>query len=108
MPYTAGLLAAVPTVDDGDRPLVPISGEPPSLVALPDGCPFADRCALAVDACRTVEPAPVEIAGHGRAACLRAEAIAAGDLDPAGDVPPIDVRGQHADRPAKWCSASTA
>ncbi|MEU8696565.1 ABC transporter ATP-binding protein [Streptomyces sp. NPDC048680] len=85
MPYTARLLAAVPTVDSGvHRPLVPIRGEPPALVGLPTGCPFADRCAVVLDACRTEEPALREIAGHGDVACLRAEETAAGTLDPAG------------------------
>ncbi|ROQ67816.1 peptide/nickel transport system ATP-binding protein [Streptomyces sp. 840.1] len=84
MPYTARLLAAVPTVDAGvHRPLVPIGGEPPALVGLAPGCPFADRCALAVDACRTEEPALREIAGHGDVACLRADETADGSLDPA-------------------------
>ncbi|MEU6841152.1 ABC transporter ATP-binding protein [Streptomyces sp. NPDC046716] len=43
-PYTQGLLASMPTLgDDGER-LRPIPGFPPSLLALPDGCLFAERC----------------------------------------------------------------
>ncbi|MEU4274594.1 ABC transporter ATP-binding protein [Streptomyces tanashiensis] len=84
MPYTIGLLGAVPRPDaPRDRPLVPIGGEPPSLVALPAGCPFADRCPAALDRCRTEEPAAVPVAGHGDVACLRAEEIA--DGQPAAD-----------------------
>ncbi|MGW7706524.1 dipeptide ABC transporter ATP-binding protein [Streptomyces sp. NPDC054771] len=91
MPYTARLLAAVPTVDSGvHRPLVPIGGEPPALVDLPGGCPFASRCAVAQDACRADEPALREITGHGHVACLRADEIADGTLDPAGDIGPDD------------------
>ncbi|MFF2546083.1 dipeptide ABC transporter ATP-binding protein [Kitasatospora sp. NPDC058063] len=57
MPYTARLLASIPTVDGGvQRPLLPVGGEPPSLVGLPGGCPFAPRCAVARDVCRTTEP----------------------------------------------------
>ncbi|MFE3942217.1 dipeptide ABC transporter ATP-binding protein [Streptomyces sp. NPDC059118] len=89
MPYTARLLAAVPTVDSGvHRPLVPIGGEPPALVDLPGGCPFASRCAVVQDACRADEPALREIIGHGHVACLRADEIADGTLDPAGDTGP--------------------
>ncbi|MGV9352639.1 dipeptide ABC transporter ATP-binding protein [Streptomyces misionensis] len=89
MPYTARLLAAVPTVDSGvRRPLVPIGGEPPALVGLPDGCPFAPRCAVALDACRSGEPEPRHITGHGDVACLRAAEIADGSLDPTGDAAP--------------------
>ncbi|MCX4867233.1 ABC transporter ATP-binding protein [Streptomyces sp. NBC_00825] len=91
MPYTARLLAAVPTVDSGvHRPLVPIGGEPPALVDLPGGCPFASRCAVARDECRADEPELREITGHGHVACLRADEIADGTLDPAGETGPGD------------------
>lgn len=90
MPYTARLLAAVPTVDSGvHRPLVPIAGEPPALVGLPTGCPFAPRCAVALDACRADEPSLRHVAGHGEVACLRAEETYGGALDPAGGVTPV-------------------
>ena len=58
MPYTAGLLGSVPRLDapQGAR-LVPIPGAPPSLAALPPGCPFAPRCPLVIDDCRAAEPA---------------------------------------------------
>ncbi|MFF9838219.1 dipeptide ABC transporter ATP-binding protein [Streptomyces sp. NPDC013740] len=83
MPYTIGLLGAVPHPDSPrDRPLVPIAGEPPSLVGLGKGCPFADRCPAALDRCRTEEPEPVSVAGHGQVACLRADEIADGRLRP--------------------------
>ncbi|MFI2204321.1 dipeptide ABC transporter ATP-binding protein [Streptomyces sp. NPDC020192] len=91
MPYTARLLAAVPTVDGGARrPLVPIGGEPPALVGLPAGCPFAPRCAVALDACRTGEPGLRHVTGHGHVACLRAEEIADGSLDPTGGAAPVE------------------
>ncbi|MCT2541411.1 MULTISPECIES: ABC transporter ATP-binding protein [Streptomyces] len=94
MPYTARLLAAVPTVDSGvHRPLVPIGGEPPALVDLPGGCPFASRCAVARDECRADEPELREITGHGHVACLRADEIADGTLDPAGKTGPGDRPG---------------
>ncbi|MGW8764084.1 dipeptide ABC transporter ATP-binding protein [Streptomyces sp. NPDC055815] len=81
MPYTIGLLGAVPRPDaPKDRPLVPIGGEPPSLVSLPAGCPFADRCPAVLDRCRTEEPEAVPVAGHGEVACLRADEIADGRL----------------------------
>ncbi|WP_329403922.1 ABC transporter ATP-binding protein [Streptomyces melanogenes] len=97
MPYTARLLAAVPTVDSGvHRPLVPIGGEPPRLVDLPPGCPFASRCAVALDACRTDEPELREVTDHGHVACLRAEEIADGSLDPASGVAPVDRAAERA------------
>ncbi len=45
MPYTQGLLASLPRVDDTQhRRLEPIKGQPPNLLALPPGCAFAPRC----------------------------------------------------------------
>jgi peptide/nickel transport system ATP-binding protein len=46
MPYTWGLLSSVPDVDaDTDQRLIPIPGNPPSLLSPPPGCPFSPRCA---------------------------------------------------------------
>ncbi|HJP76578.1 MAG TPA: ABC transporter ATP-binding protein [Pseudonocardiaceae bacterium] len=75
MPYTLGLLGSVPRLDDEKhRPLVPIAGRPPSLVDLPAGCPFAPRCPLAIDDCRTGEP---PLTGEDRAvACIRTQVVA--------------------------------
>ncbi|HWE88774.1 MAG TPA: ABC transporter ATP-binding protein [Pseudonocardiaceae bacterium] len=85
MPYTLGLLGAVPRLDDRPdatrrRALVPIPGRPPSLVDIPTGCPFAPRCPLAEDACRAAEPEllPVPDAAdpNHRAACVRLARVA--------------------------------
>ncbi|WP_194923436.1 dipeptide ABC transporter ATP-binding protein [Catenulispora pinisilvae] len=68
MPYTAGLLGSLPRLDAGRGVrLRSIPGAPPSLAELGAGCPFAPRCAFAVDLCRTTEPELLEI-GQGRAA----------------------------------------
>lgn len=77
MPYTVGLLGSVPRLDarQGAR-LVPIPGAPPSLAALPPGCPFAPRCPLAIDDCRAAEPELIEVAPGHRAACIRTEHVA--------------------------------
>ncbi len=53
-PYTVGLLKSVPNLDDDEeRELVPIEGAPPSLIDLPDVCPFLPRCPYATDQCRS-------------------------------------------------------
>ena len=76
MPYTAGLLGSVPRLEapQGTR-LVPIPGAPPSLAALPEGCPFAPRCPLAIDACRTAEPELRSVATDHTAACIRTDQV---------------------------------
>jgi peptide/nickel transport system ATP-binding protein len=75
MPYTLGLLGSLPRLDDTERrPLTPIEGQPPSLVALPPGCPFAPRCPLRIAKCVEVEPTldPLPSSGPGHsAACHR-------------------------------------
>ena len=56
-PYTWGLIRSIPEqAVDEKKPLTPIHGNPPSLVNLPDGCPFAPRCPYAQDICRTKRP----------------------------------------------------
>jgi len=46
MPYTWGLLSSVPDVEaDTSARLIPIPGNPPSLLRPPSGCPFHPRCA---------------------------------------------------------------
>jgi len=61
MPYTWGLLSSVPDVQgDTAVKLVPIPGNPPSLLSPPSGCKFHPRCAhrdkVPGDLCRTEEP----------------------------------------------------
>ncbi|WP_233200910.1 dipeptide ABC transporter ATP-binding protein [Cryobacterium sp. M15] len=94
MPYTVGLLRSVPNMQTaGTQRLVPLEGRPPSLTALPNGCPFAARCPIAIDTCRDTEP---ELLGHRAAAskivltgehdvthvaaCHRSDEIASGSL----------------------------
>jgi peptide/nickel transport system permease protein len=67
-PYTRALLAAVP---EGEAAPVGIPGNVPLPHAHPEGCRFAPRCALAVDACRAAPP-PLEAAAPGRdVRCIR-------------------------------------
>jgi oligopeptide/dipeptide ABC transporter ATP-binding protein len=53
-PYTVGLLNSVPK--PGTQRLVPIDGQPPSLVNLPDACRFSFRCPLVEPRCKTGFP----------------------------------------------------
>jgi glutathione transport system ATP-binding protein len=84
MPYTVGLLGSVPRLDAAGRtPLVPIDGQPPSLTDLPQGCPFAPRCPLVIDQCRSAEPPLREVGAGHAAACIRVEEVAKSDADAA-------------------------
>ena len=61
MPYTWGLLSSVPDVlGDTNARLIPIPGNPPSLLSPPPGCAFHPRCMhqdkVPGDLCRTEVP----------------------------------------------------
>jgi len=76
-PYTLGLLASLPRLDDvGDEPLVPIVGTPPSLIRKPSGCAFHPRCRFArvPGICESDDPALRLVAGDAHvAACHYSE-----------------------------------
>ena len=70
-PYTLGLLASVPRLDERrTATLKTIEGAPPDLLKPPPGCPFMPRCAFARAICRTMPPLD-PIAGNSahRKAC---------------------------------------
>ncbi len=68
-PYTAGLLAATPTVDTAGRPRLRLGGDPPSPIDRPSGCAFHPRCPIARDRCRSERPALTARDGGRRVAC---------------------------------------
>jgi peptide/nickel transport system ATP-binding protein len=70
-PYTEGLLRSLPAYGGEQARLRPISGQPPSLIHPPGGCPFHPRCPYVMDRCRTEVP-PLESVEGGsdhRSAC---------------------------------------
>jgi peptide/nickel transport system ATP-binding protein len=74
-PYTRGLLGSIPHRGDRRRARLPeIPGVVPNLTEPLQGCAFAPRCPLAIDACRLATPPLRDIAPAHRAACIRAEA----------------------------------
>ena len=71
MPYTIGLLRSIPRLDESERrKLTPIRGLPPSLIDLPQLCPFSPRCDYAQEACLSQVPPLRTVAEDHRAACL--------------------------------------
>jgi oligopeptide/dipeptide ABC transporter ATP-binding protein len=51
-PYTAGLLASVPRLDETRKSrLMPIDGQPPDLICPPAGCAFQPRCTYQMAGC---------------------------------------------------------
>ncbi len=71
-PYTRGLLASIPKMDQPvpqDRMLATIPGIVPSLHDLPAGCPFQERCAQVHDRCRLQEPPLITVGAHHTVRC---------------------------------------
>ena len=68
-PYTQALLAAVPKLKPSGQPRHQLSGDLPSPINPPPGCPFQTRCPVVQDICRR-DMAPMrEVAPNHFAAC---------------------------------------
>ncbi len=65
-PYTQALLSAVPKPEPGRRPPPPLSGDVPSPLRPPAGCPFHTRCPKVMDVCRQTPPPLQETGSAGR------------------------------------------
>jgi peptide/nickel transport system ATP-binding protein len=86
-PYTLGLMRSVPRLDRprGAR-LETIEGLPPSLLAPPTGCRFADRCGFRTEICATEPPLREVDAGMGAG-------VGAGHLSACHHADELDDRG---------------
>jgi oligopeptide/dipeptide ABC transporter ATP-binding protein len=91
-PYTRALLAAVPSPQHRGKTLAAIPGRVPSLLALPPGCKYADRCDHAGPVCLEREPGSLEVVGSRVRCFLYDESV------------PAAVR-PHADRVASGVPA---
>ncbi|TDK44509.1 ABC transporter ATP-binding protein [Antarcticimicrobium luteum] len=74
-PYTKALLSATPRAEPGaEKTRIKLSGELPSPLSIPEGCPFAPRCWKVQDDCRRTRP---ELTGDAHAAaCFHPEGAA--------------------------------
>jgi oligopeptide/dipeptide ABC transporter ATP-binding protein len=81
-PYTRGLLGSIPGATGAGGRLVPITGNPPSLIRIPAGCAFHPRCTFAMDVCGREQPdlAPVGggTGGHDSACWLPPDLVGVG------------------------------
>lgn len=80
-PYTWGLLKSVPRVDARERKrLHSIPGQPPDLLAPPEGCEFWPRCDYAMEICQSQKPELTNIEGEHETACWLTHPAAAAHL----------------------------
>jgi peptide/nickel transport system ATP-binding protein len=71
-PYGKALSAAFPRIGDPASRFAPrgLPGDPPDPAALPTGCTFHPRCAVALESCSADDPALREASAGRRAACV--------------------------------------
>ena len=73
-PYTQGLIAAIPRAHWREARITSIPGQPPNLLQLPPGCPFASRCQRVTSLCRQAMPPVQQVAPGHQVRCYHAGA----------------------------------
>ncbi len=69
-PYTQGLIAAFPNINEAQRiKMKSIPGTPPDLLHPPTGCRFHPRCQYAMDICKKEDPQLVPVGSKHSVAC---------------------------------------
>ena len=81
-PYTLALLEAVPKVDRRVDRLYAIPGSPATGWTESPGCPFASRCAFAIDRCIQEQPPLITVRPGHTSECWRAEDVYAKSTGP--------------------------
>jgi oligopeptide transport system ATP-binding protein len=77
-PYTEGLLRSIPKLSEEGlrrKRLDTIEGTVPNLLALPEGCKFAPRCAYKIAECTKGEIPLVEVNEQRKSRCIRYEVV---------------------------------
>lgn len=67
-PYTHGLIASIPSMNTRGQDLFQIPGATPSLLELPEGCAFQERCYRAGQGCRH-DPVPEHVGPQHWVSC---------------------------------------
>ena len=77
-PYTAGLMKAMPKLNEKCDRLYSIEGNVPNFVDMPAGCAFHDRCPVRMDICARERPGVCTVGPEHTVCCWRAQKNAAG------------------------------
>lgn len=88
-PYTQGLMASIPDLEQRRERLYQIEGTMPRLSAIPAGCAFHPRCPHATEQCQRERPELVT-AGPSLAACWLHTSFCSSSSPNAYEVAPID------------------
>ncbi|WP_043097347.1 ABC transporter ATP-binding protein [Kallotenue papyrolyticum] len=68
-PYTQGLIASIPVLGVIKDELATIPGTVPSLINVPPGCRFANRCPYRMEKCDQEEPPLIKLEGNRLVRC---------------------------------------
>jgi peptide/nickel transport system ATP-binding protein len=72
-PYTAALLASMPSMDPDNRTMeAPLFGDPPNPIDPPPGCRFHTRCGFAAPVCAAMAPVLAPVDEAHSVSCLMA------------------------------------
>ncbi|MBS1878149.1 MAG: ABC transporter ATP-binding protein [Actinobacteria bacterium] len=74
-PYSRALIAAQPSMAGATTRLAALSGAPPELGEIPDGCSFAPRCPFATDVCRGGQLSLTPVAPGREVSCRRLDEV---------------------------------
>ena len=73
-PYTQGLMGSVPSQNQRGKPLQQIDGMVPSMLNLPVGCAFQNRCNYANEKCSNMQPDITQLADGRQVRCFNVPA----------------------------------
>ena len=69
-PYTRGLMGSVPSQNQRGKPLQQINGMVPSMLSLPRGCAFQNRCSYVTEKCSTERPDITHLSDERQVRCF--------------------------------------
>lgn len=75
-PYTRSLILSAPNPDPSKRrTILPLDGDPPSPLDIPNGCRFQARCAYKSERCQSDDPGLIQIGDGRQIACHHSAAL---------------------------------
>ena len=74
-PYTQGLMGSVPSQNQRGKPLQQINGMVPSMLSLPRGCAFQNRCGYVTEKCSTERPDITHLNDERQVRCFNVSGV---------------------------------
>jgi peptide/nickel transport system ATP-binding protein len=74
-PYTQGLMGSVPSQNQRGKPLQQINGMVPSMLSLPRGCAFQNRCSYVTEKCSIERPDITHLSDERQVRCFNVSEV---------------------------------